>query len=503
MSTIGRNTIWNLIGQAAPAVAAVFTVPILIHGLGTERFGVLTLIWLIVGYFSIFDLGLGRALTQLLADRLGRDDHEAIAPLVCTAMGLMACLGFLGTAVAAVVAPNVQHALKAPASLRVETLDSIYLLALSIPLVVSTAGLRGILEARQRFDLANVVRLASGVFTYVGPVLVLIFSPSLVPITIVLVVGRLATWAAYLAMCLHELPDLRRRAAFQPDYVAPLLKFGGWMTVSNLISPILVYLDRFLIATVIGAAAVAYYVTPFEIVTRLLLLPWALSGVLFPLIASTFVQNRARSATLFSRGVRITFLALFPFVLIVIGFAHEGLALWVGETMASHGAVVMRWLAVGVFMNGVVQVPFATIQAAGRPDLTARIHLVELFLYVPTLWWMAHRWGIDGAAIAWTLRGGLDLLIQFLVARQLLPTPVRDVRLDGKLGGLNVIVPGALAAIGFAAAAFAPTLAARALTVLSFLVLFGVLAWTRMLDPQERAYARDVAQRATARFRIA
>ena len=107
MSTLGKNTIWNLIGQAAPALAAVFTVPILIHGLGTERFGVLTLIWLIVGYFSIFDLGLGRALTQLLADRLGRDDHDAVAPLVWTAMGLMAALGLLGTGIAGAVAPGV------------------------------------------------------------------------------------------------------------------------------------------------------------------------------------------------------------------------------------------------------------------------------------------------------------------------------------------------------------------------------------------------------------
>ena len=502
MSTIGRNTIWNLIGQAAPALAAVFTVPILIHGLGTERFGVLTLIWLIVGYFSIFDLGLGRALTQLLADRLGRDDHEAVAPLVWTAMGLMAALGLLGTGIAAIVAPNVQHALKAPASLRVETLDSIYLLALSIPLVVSTAGLRGILEARQRFDLANVVRLASGVFTYVGPVLVLIFSPSLVPITAVLVFGRLATWAAYMVMCVHELPELKHRVAFQRDYVGPLLKFGGWMTVSNLVSPILVYLDRFLIATVIGAAAVAYYVTPFEIVTRLLLLPWAFSGVLFPLIASTFVQNRARSARLFSRGIRVTFLALFPAVLLVIAFAHEGLSLWVGETMASHSAVVLRWLAVGVFMNGVVQVPFATIQAAGRPDLTARIHLIELPLYLPTLWWMAHRWGIDGAAVGVDaprrLRHGHPVRRRETTS----PEPCANCRLervrshDGH--SRNGVQRGE-----FRRGRVRPALTARLLLVLFSLAVFAVFAWTRLLDADERVYVRSWADRATARFRVA
>jgi O-antigen/teichoic acid export membrane protein len=497
---LGRNTAWNVLGQVAPAIAAVFTVPILIRGLGTERFGVLTLIWLVVGYFSIFDLGLGRALTQLLAERLGRGDHRSVPALVWTALGLMGCLGVLGTAVALVVAPSVQHALRAPASLGVEMLHAVYLLALSIPLVVSTAGLRGVLEARQRFDLANVVRLASGVFTYVGPVLTLAFSQSLVAITLVLVAGRFVTWVAYLVLCLHELPELRNRVALDRSYVRPLLRFGGWMTVSNIVSPVLVYLDRFLIATVIGATAVAYYVTPFEIVTRLLLLPWAFSGVLFPLIASTFVQNPQRSARLFSRGMRLTFLTLFPFVLCAIAFAHEGLSLWVGESIAAHSSVVLRWLALGVFMNGVVQVPFATIQAAGRPDLTARIHLIELPLYVPTLWWMAHRWGIEGAAIAWMLRGGFDLAAQFVVAKRLLPARVASAGGDARI---NALVGGAFAAIAFAAAALLPGLPSRAAVVLLVLVAFVALGWTRLLDDDERAYVRGIAMRATTRIRTA
>ena len=493
---LGRNTAWNLFGQVLPAAAAVFTVPILIQGLGTERFGVLTLIWLVVGYFSIFDLGLGRALTQLLSERLGHDDHQSVPALVWTALGLMGCLGVVGTAVAVVAAPSVQHALKAPIALGPETLSALYLLALSIPLVVSTAGLRGVLEARQRFDLANIVKLASGVFTYVGPVVTLAFSHSLVAITLVLVAGRLATWAAYLIMCLHELPELRHKFAFDRTYTRPLLRFGGWMTVSNLVGPFLVYLDRFLIATLIGATAVAYYVTPFEIVTRLLLVPWAFAGVLFPLIASTLVKNPERTSRLYFRGLRLIFLTLFPFVLCAIAFAHEGLSLWVGESIASHSAVVLRWLALGVFMNGLAQVPFATIQAAGRPDLTARIHLIELPLYLPTLWWMAHRWGIEGAAVAWMLRGGFDLVAQLVVANRLLPERSSTSRADALLSG-------GFTAIAFAAAAFVPGLPPRAAVVSFALVAFVALGWTRVLDAEERAYARDVVARATARLRVA
>jgi O-antigen/teichoic acid export membrane protein len=456
---------------------------------------------MIVGYFSIFDLGLGRALTQLLAERLGRDDYASVPTLVWTALGLMTCLGLVGTGIAAIFATTVEAALKAPPSLRAETVSAIYLLALSIPLVVSTSGMRGILEARQRFDLANIVRLGSGVFTYVGPLLVFPFSRSLVPITLVLVIGRLVTWVAYGVMCLRELPDLRRRAAFDRSWVRPLLRFGGWMTVSNIVSPVLVYLDRFLIAAVIGATAVAYYVTPFEIVTRLLLLPWAIAGVLFPLIAATFTQNADRGAQLFSRGVRVTFVSLFPFVLIAIAFAHEGLSLWVGESIASQSVNVMRWLALGVFMNGVVQIPFSTIQAAGRPDLTARIHLIELPLYLPTLWWMSHRWGIDGAAIAWMLRGAFDLAAQYAVARFLLPdAPTARASIDHDT---NAVVGALFAVAAFAAVAAVPSVVPRAGLVLLILTAFMVFSWTRLFDRDERTYIRAMAQRATTRLRTA
>lgn len=70
---LARNGVFNIIGQGVPLLAAFFAIPRLIHGLGTDRFGVLTLVWMVIGYFSLFDLGLGRALTQVVAEKqIGR-----------------------------------------------------------------------------------------------------------------------------------------------------------------------------------------------------------------------------------------------------------------------------------------------------------------------------------------------------------------------------------------------------------------------------------------------
>ena len=57
---LAKNTIYNIMGRALPMVVAFFTIPQVIKGLGVESFGVLSLIWVVIGYFGIFDLGIDK-----------------------------------------------------------------------------------------------------------------------------------------------------------------------------------------------------------------------------------------------------------------------------------------------------------------------------------------------------------------------------------------------------------------------------------------------------------
>src|SRR6266478_9288160 len=166
---LARNTMWNLLGSGAPMLVALFSIPILIRGLGKERFGILTLAWALIGYASLFDLGLGRALTQLVAKKLGAGEDREVPALVWTSLLLMLLVGVLGAAVVGLLSPWLVHrALNVPTVLQGETLQSFYLLGLSIPVVISTAGLRGLLEAHQRFGLINALRIPMGVYSFAG-----------------------------------------------------------------------------------------------------------------------------------------------------------------------------------------------------------------------------------------------------------------------------------------------------------------------------------------------
>lgn len=467
-----------------PLLVAIVAIPLLIEGLGIARFGVLTLAWMVVGYFSLFDLGLGRALTKLVAERLGSGQGEDIPALIWTAISLMAALGVLGAVVVAALSPwLVSGVLKIPPELQGETLTAFYLLAASIPVVIGTTGLRGILEAHQRFGLVNAVRIPLGIFTFLGPLVVLPFSNSLVPVVAVLVIARLASWFAYVTLCFHIEPTLRYSTTMQSSMIRPLLSFGGWMTVSNVVGPLMVYLDRFLVGAVVSMIAVAYYATPYEIVTKIFIVPGALMGVMFPAFAAALMKDPAHVAHLFERTINYIFLSLFPIVLIILMFAREGLTFWLGSEFADNSASVLQLLVIGVFINSYAQVPFGMVQSAGRPDLTAKLHLVELPFYLLLLWWLLGAYGIVGAAIAWVLRALVDTLLLFVIATSLLP--------DVSPFTLRSTVMTSVTFFVFILGVMISGLVMKGLFLLLVLFAFAIGSWFFILASEERKVIRN------------
>jgi len=102
---LARNIFFNLLGYGAPLLAALLSIPYIIQGLGTDRFGILTIAWVIIGYLSLLDMGLGRALTKVVAERLGTGQTEEIPSFIWTALGMTLILGILISAVATSLTP--------------------------------------------------------------------------------------------------------------------------------------------------------------------------------------------------------------------------------------------------------------------------------------------------------------------------------------------------------------------------------------------------------------
>src|SRR5436189_5413217 len=94
--TIVRSTLWTFLGLGLPIAAAVVSIPPVIRGLGVERFGVLALGWMLMGFFALLDLGIGQATTKYIAEHLARNDRSKLSNLMSNSLTAHALLGFFG-----------------------------------------------------------------------------------------------------------------------------------------------------------------------------------------------------------------------------------------------------------------------------------------------------------------------------------------------------------------------------------------------------------------------
>jgi O-antigen/teichoic acid export membrane protein len=252
------------------------------------------------------------------------------------------------------------------------------------------------------------------------PLGVAIIRPDVGWVIAALAVTRVVWMLLWLMQLNRLLPRVPGASTSRAD-LRHALHFGGWLSVSNLIGPLMVYADRFYLASVFPPAMVAYYTVPFDTAFRATSLPQTAVNALFPALAET--QSRPEASTrLLALAIRAVVVLMLPAVLVVAVFAHPLLALWLNTSFAAPATPVLQLLLIGIFLNSAAHLPYALLQAHGRSDLTAKLHSLELPVFALLLVVGVHLFGIAGAALAWSLRVLLDTALLFAMAWRLHPS---------------------------------------------------------------------------------
>ncbi|TAM79848.1 MAG: flippase [Acidobacteria bacterium] len=444
--TLARNTALNLAGRVTPLIVAIVTVPYVIHHLGPDRYGLLSLAWIVVGYFALFNLGIGPATTKFVAELLGKGEAGKLPELVWTALASQTLMGFAGGIALAATSPYlVERVLKIPAGLHAEAHMILLIMAALLVFDFANASMQGVLGASQRFDLLNAVSIPASSISYLLPVAVLALGFGLPAIVLALAVARLATLAVVTVLCLRLYPALRR-VRFDFRLVRSLLSFGGWVTVTSIVGPILNYFDRFLIGSIVSIAAVGYYAPPYMIATKMLILPTSLVSTLFPAFSTSAGRGDGEwIRRTFVRSLKFLILMVGPAALLLVFFARPLLLLWLGPKFASEGTLVLQIMAIAAFANSLAWVPYSLLLGVGRPDIPSKVHMAELPFYLVLVWFLATRFGLPGAALAWALRSTLELAFYLVAACWLTRTPARLLAgrdLRRSLGTLAALAAG-------------------------------------------------------------
>lgn len=407
-----KNSAWNLTGYVIPTLIAIPAMGYMARRLGTELFGVYTLVIAIVGYAGIFDIGLTRAIVREVAIYRNKlDERKKIISTATTFLLLFSCFGAFCIYVSV---PKILHLLNISSNNYQDVAASLRILVWTIPAFLLNQLWLAILEGDERFAILNIQRSFSSSIIAGLPAVFVIISPSLVSAIIGLTVGRLVSLIVAFIIVRKEI--IGARLKFCRETFRRMIFFGGWITVSNIISPIMVYFDRFVISGILGAKNVGYYTAPSEIVSRLALLPGALSRAVFPRLSASKSHQELIKNIKVSYVVMI--LGCLPIMILGILFSKEIIGLWLGNEYAMYSSEIFQVLLLGFFFNSIAHVPFTIIQSLGKAKYTALLHCVEVMPYVLLLYFCVDKFGVIGAAYAWTIRVFADCVLLALVSKK-------------------------------------------------------------------------------------
>jgi O-antigen/teichoic acid export membrane protein len=177
------------------------------------------------------------------------------------------------------------------------------------------------------------------------------------------------------------------------------------VSVTSVLVPLTGYIDRFLVGALASVSAVAFYAAPYELASKLLIVPGSISAVLLPSLSQAFrLRDSENARTQATNSFVWSCCALFGAAALLIVLARPLLALWLGPAYEATSTMVFQFLLIGVYLNGLALIPFTMLESAGRPDVITKYHLIELPIYLAITIPLIQRMGIEGAALAWVAR---------------------------------------------------------------------------------------------------
>lgn len=408
---VRQGTLYNLAGSIVPLVVTFVTLPFYLRAVGEERYGILAILWMLLSYFGLFDAGLSRAAAQQIAQLASARDG-ARERVFWTALALNLGLGSLGGLILWMSGHVlVDRLAQVSPDLSAEVVSSLGWVAFAVPITTAGAVLGGTLQGLEKFAAINGVRIMDQALNQVVPLAVALLSgPELSSLIVSVVLVRIGSAVCSFVACARYLP-LRHAPRIDGARVPQLLSYGGWVSITSIVSPLLATLDRFVIGAVSGARAVTYYTVPYSLAYRIAVLPGSLCSAIFPKFSAA--TDAGRDA-LTNDAVRAVLVVVTPVVLASVLAMKAFLAWWVSPDFAEHAAGPGQIIALGLWFNSLALVPFTRLQAQGQPDIVAKFHLVELVPYLALLWLAVNAWGIIGAAAAWSLRVAADAGLLFM-----------------------------------------------------------------------------------------
>jgi O-antigen/teichoic acid export membrane protein len=481
-------------------VLNVAFVPAMLHSFGMELYGVLSVTWMVLSHLQWLDLGFSAACAKYVARDLARGMEAEAGRWAWAAVTVQAIVGTVAALALWLSAPYLAELLKVDPARREMVVLALRMFALVVPLDLSAKSMTGVLEATQRFDWINGLNVAGALWTFSTYAVGIMRGGDFRAVVYGLVAFRVVNLLGTLYAACRVLPSMLDREAFatrlaiRGSRLREMFRFGGWVSVSSGIGPLIFFCDRWVISTLRGVALLPLYTVPLQMLVSLQIIPASGSATLFPafsvLEASTEWDRLQR---LLVRAHRLLLLLLIPVLFTLFYWAPEILRLWISPEFAQEATIPFRILLAGFSVGLFAPFSGALLQGAGRPDVLSKVYLAEFPVNVLMTVLLVKHFGIVGAAVTYSVRTVVETVILWVCIHRVFPLE----RWGLLRGVLHRLAPVGLAVGALFILLPEPRIDSPVAVLLSgvALVVYAIVAFFHLLDDADRMLLRGLGRR--------
>ncbi len=488
---LARNFMAGLTSSIWSMLVTLATVPVYIHFLGVEAYGLIGFFAFSQGILQLLDMGLAPTINREVARCRSLGDLGAAAELMRTLAVIYWITGLLILLCFSLAAPYIASSWLNAEGLSVASVTSS---AVLIGVVIACRwplGLyQGALIGAERMVVVSVINVVMNSTAAVGAVLILAFFSATIQAffawqaAIGLVYSIIMSYAAW------NVIGRSGRKGFSWQKLKEVWGFSAGMTLVAVSAILLMQIDKAVLTKLLSLEEFGQYMLAVLISSGLYVLLRPLFNIIYPRMSALVASGKTTELVeLYTLGTRVLCAALFPLAAAVAMFSSEVVQLWTQDAvLAQNVAPLVSLLLIGTALNGAMHFPYALQLASGLTRLPLLINGILIGFFLPMTILLTLNYGAVGGAASWALLNALYLLLgTWLTHRKLLRAQgmkwlTRDV-LFPLLASVLIVMGGGSLVQAMAFSYLVNLAFAAVLAVSAFLV---ILLFTRQVVPRLR-----------------
>jgi len=345
--------------------------PIYLHFLGYEKYGVWLVLATVLSFAQLGDLGIGQAITKLVAEEYGRNNIEGIQHYVTTALASLCISGTVALIVIVIFKSQITAIFKLSSD-NATMVSSLlpYIAALSIYVfIVQVLG--STLSGLGRMDLANYIQALSRLVGVTAAGVLLYRGLGVVG----LLIGNALSYLfnhilafMYIRRTAHL--HLLQRGNLDTQRCKRLLRFGGGVFGCSLINMLFSPFNKLMLSRYAGVAAIPIYEIAFTVSMQVRGLIESGFRPLMPEISRlngiTTQETKNRIIHIYRCAIRLILSAGIPVYSTLALAAPVLLKLWLGAKSTDALPSILRIMLVGTFLSLLCVPAYYTLMGLGR-----------------------------------------------------------------------------------------------------------------------------------------